>query len=54
MPKWQDGFISFQHQQGVPGEVGSTAIVKYKRAELLKTITHSDLPQAYHGTYEGN
>ena len=54
MSKWQDGFISFQHQQGVPGKIGATAIIKYKRAELLETITHSDLPQAYHGTYEGS
>ena len=54
MQYWQDDFISFDHQDGEPGMPGATSIIKYKRVELLETILERNLPDAFHGSYEGS
>jgi len=54
MPYWQDDFIAFEHISGTPGQEGSTAKVIYKRVELLETVLENDLPNAFHGSYEGS
>ena len=58
MQYWQDGFIAFEHKSGIPGTVGSQSIVKYemrgKPFELLETVTVSNFPDEFHGTYSGD
>ena len=58
MQHWQDGFISFEHKSGTPGEVGSQSHIRYnirgKKMLLLETVSHKKLPEAYYGTYEGD
>ena len=43
MPKWQEGFVSFEPISGKPGEEGSKATLKYKmgkrEVEMVETIT---------------
>jgi len=55
MHHWQDGFVSFEPKDGIPGEQGSTATIKYKMNNrdiiLLETITKRDLPHEISGTY---
>ena len=54
--KWQTGLQSFEHLSGEPGQVGAKSKLVYlngkHRVELIETITHRDLPDAFHGTYE--
>ena len=56
MPKWQEGFVSFEPQSGKPGEEGSTAKLNYKmgkrEVEMIETITKRNLPDEFNGTYE--
>jgi len=56
MPKWQEGFISFEPLQGDPGKEGSTAKLKYKmgkrEVEMIETITKRNLPDEFNATYE--
>ncbi len=56
MKHWQDGFISFKHLSGNPGEVGAKSVVNYenrgKPFELIETILVRDLPHEFTGTYE--
>lgn len=56
MSKWQPGFISMEHLNGVPGQAGAKSKLKYKMGkrdvEMIETIDHRDLPHAFHGTYE--
>lgn len=52
---WQDGFISFEHLTGEPGEVGSTARMMYEMngrpMELIETVTVKNFPDEFSGTY---
>ena len=56
MKHWQDGFISFKHLSGNPGEVGAKSVVKYenrgKPFELIETLLVRNLPEEFTGTYE--
>lgn len=56
MEKWQEGFQEMIHLTGKPGEVGSTARLKYlmgkRKVEMLETITVNDLPNEFSATYE--
>ena len=58
MVNWQDGFVSFEPVSGTPGQVGAQSCITYKigrnHAVLLETITLNNLPEAIHGTYEGD
>ncbi|MFT5780011.1 MAG: hypothetical protein ACI837_002972 [Crocinitomicaceae bacterium] len=52
---WQPGFISMDHFEGVPGEVGAKSKLKYKmgkrEVEMVETITVKNLPAEFSGTY---
>lgn len=56
MPKWQEGFISFEPISGEPGKKGSKSKLKYKMGkreiEMVETITKNALPDEFNGTYE--
>ena len=56
MRHWQDGFISFKHLSGTPGEVGAKSVVQYenrgKPLELIETLLVRNLPHELSGTYE--
>ena len=56
LKEWQDGFISFEHISGTPGEPGAKSRMQYKigkrQIELIETITVNNLPQEFSGTYE--
>ncbi|MDY8135632.1 SRPBCC family protein [Aquimarina sp. 2201CG5-10] len=56
LKEWQDGFISFEHLSGTPGEPGAKSLLKYKHGkremELIETITVKNLPEEFSGTYE--
>lgn len=58
MKHWQDGFESFEHVAGNPGEPGAQSIVRYnmkgRKFELLETVIKRELPKQFHGTYEGH
>lgn len=55
MKHWQKGLRSIEHISGTPGMVGAKMKLKYqtgKRSfEMMETITHRELPNAFHGTY---
>jgi hypothetical protein len=56
MPKWQPGFVSMEHLEGEPGKTGAKSKLLYKMGkreiEMIETITHSHLPEEFHGTYD--
>ena len=56
LPKWQEGFVSFEPISGKPGEEGAKAKLKYKmgkrEVEMIETITKRNFPDEFHGTYE--
>jgi hypothetical protein len=56
MKHWQYGLINFEHIHGTPGDVGSKMKLQYKmskrKMELIETITHSELPHAFHLNYD--
>ena len=58
MKHWQDGFVSFEHLSGRPGQVGAKSRIIYefgkkgKTMELIETITVNNLPDEFSGTYE--
>jgi hypothetical protein len=56
MSKWQKGFVSFETISGEPGKKGAKARLKYKmgkrEVEMIETITRSNLPDEFNGTYE--
>ena len=58
MQHWQDGFLSFEHKSGSPGKAGAQSTIKYdvkgRKMTLLETVTKNDLPEEFHGTYEGD
>jgi len=56
MSKWQPELIDFQHESGVPGQVGAKSILKYdmgkRKVEMIETITSRNLPDEFSSTYE--
>ena len=56
LKEWQDGFVGWEHVNGVPGEVGSQTNLRYKMGkremDLLETIQVNDLPREYTALYE--
>jgi hypothetical protein len=53
---WQPGFISLEHLEGTPGEVGAKSKLKYtmgkRNVEMIETITVKNLPTEFSGTYD--
>lgn len=58
MQYWQDGFISYEPKSGKIGQTGAQSIVKYdikgRKMTLLETVTLRNLPDEFHGSYEGD
>lgn len=56
IPKWQEGFQSFEHLSGEPGTVGAKSKLKYKmgkrEVEMIETITVSNFPNEFSAIYE--
>ena len=56
MKHWQPGLVSFGNISGIPGEVGTKSLLRYKMGkrdvELIETITNRNLPDEFSGTYE--
>lgn len=58
LSKWQPGFIRLEHLSGSPGQIGAKSRLIYKmgkgrrQIEMIETITHRNLPNEFHGTYE--
>ncbi|MDN5200245.1 SRPBCC family protein [Fulvivirgaceae bacterium BMA10] len=54
--EWQDGFVSYEHLSGTPGEPGATSRLVYQteggEIELIETIVVKNLPEEFIGTYE--
>lgn len=51
---WQDDFVSIEQLSGTPGSEGSKARINYKKVSLVETIIKRDVPNAFHGSYEGS
>jgi hypothetical protein len=56
MKHWQPGLVSFEHLNGVPGEVGAKSAIKYEMAkrtiDMIETVVKRDLPDEFSGSYE--
>ena len=56
LKKWQPTLLSFETIEGLPGEVGAKAKMKYKMGkkeiEMIETITENNLPYEFNATYE--
>lgn len=56
LKEWQPGLLGHEALEGPPGEVGSTARLRYKMGkreiEMVETVTERDLPDTFAGTYE--
>ena len=56
MKHWQEGFISYKHLEGEPGQVGAKSELHYKMGkreiDMIETITERNLPDVFSGTYE--
>jgi len=56
LKEWQDGFVSFEHLSGTPGEPGAKSKMIYKvgkrEIELIETIIVKCLPREFTGKYE--
>jgi hypothetical protein len=56
MKFWQEGFISYEHINGEPGEVGSQMRLKYdmgkRKIDMIETISSRDLPDEFNAIYE--
>ena len=56
LKEWQDGFVSFDHLSGIPGEPGAKSKIIYKNKgqtiELIETLLVKNLPYEMSGTYE--
>ena len=54
--EWQDGFESFDHISGTPGEPQAQSRLVYKQGkgsmELIETILVNDLPREFSATYD--
>ena len=58
MKHWQKGLVSIEHISGNPGMIGSKMKLNYvigkRKIEVIETVTHSNLPKEFHGTYSSN
>ena len=56
--KWMEGLESFEHLDGVPGQVGARSRLRFKMGkrefEMIETITERDLPRSFEGTYDAD
>jgi len=56
IPKWQDGFKSFEHLSGEKGKAGAKAKIVYQQGkreiELIETILVYNIPHEFTGQYE--
>jgi hypothetical protein len=56
LKKWQDGFTSYEHLSGTPGQPGAKAKIIYNNRnhviELTETIINNNLPDELHALYE--
>jgi len=56
LPKWQEGFVSMEHQSGEYGKAGMVSLLKYdnngRKIELTETIESRNLPEAFIAIYE--
>jgi hypothetical protein len=56
LQKWQPGFISFDHLEGIAGKPGAKSKIKYKMGkrniQMIETIISHNLPDAFLVTYE--
>jgi hypothetical protein len=56
LKKWQEGFVSFEHISGTPGEKGAKSKIVYNTGkhiiELTETITTNNLPAEITSLYE--
>jgi carbon monoxide dehydrogenase subunit G len=56
MSKWMEGLQSFEPIRGKPGQVGAKSRLRFKigkrNIEMVETITVSQLPEEFSGTYE--
>jgi hypothetical protein len=50
--EWKKDFISYQHINGIPGEVGAITKLVTKRGIMFETIISKDLPAEIIETYE--
>ena len=52
---WQEGFQSFTHLEGEPGQPGAKSLIVYEnngqRVELTETILERNLPDQFDGVY---
>jgi carbon monoxide dehydrogenase subunit G len=53
---WMDGLQSFEPINGIPGQPGAKARLKFKMGkreiEMIETVTVRNLPEEFSGTYE--
>ena len=56
MPKWQKGLQSVELLSGEQGQVGARSrfvfLTGRRRMEMIETITHNSLPEAFHASYD--
>lgn len=56
--KWMRGLKSFETFEGNPGQPGAKSKIVIeshgRKIEMIETITHRNLPDEYHGSYETN
>jgi len=56
MKHWQEGLISIEHLEGIPGRLGAKMKLKYKLGkrdmELIETITKNNFPDEFHANYD--
>ena len=56
MGKWQEGFVSFEHLGGEPGQPGAKSKVTYnnkgRELILIETVLVRNLPHEFSGIYE--
>jgi|SRR5712671_4101970 len=49
---WKKDFISYEHIQGTPDEIGSSDKLVFKRVTLIETVTSKKLPSEISYEYE--
>ena len=58
LKEWQDGFVSFEHISGEPGEVGAKSKLVYlmnnREMELIETVLSNNLPHEFTGHYQSS
>ncbi|NNE65346.1 MAG: SRPBCC family protein [Pyrinomonadaceae bacterium] len=58
LTEWLEGLESFEHLEGIKGEVGAKAKFVFdmgkRRVEMIETITAKELPHKFDGTYEAD